>query len=1094
MAETQATQKGDKVRVYELAKEMLVDSKVVLRILERLDVPAKNHMSTMDKETADKVVAVLTGKMRLDEPKTKRKLQPATDAQIAPSPGQGVPAGGYAAQPPTGHRADSVPARAPKGADDGARGAISHSSGSKAEGGRAAVREGQRGIGVAESRMAGPASRPVPKPTPRPATPLGAAPPHPARPYPGRMLPPLPRPGMRPPGAYYPGQVGRPGQISRPSVGPGAGLRPPAGLGAPLSRVPGRPPAVVPGSRPAWQQGATVAPTRASGGSPSAAGPRSGYGPAGARRPVTPVGTVRGGVSSQPGAVKPAREALERQAARPAVGPATGSGRPVLQRPAAAPADTTRAEARPIAERKPEPGVTAPKRERVPSRERIGAVETPPGTAPKRTVAGPIPVKTQEAIAPSTTTRPAREPRAGVVEKPVQPAPSHPTVAPKEERAAKAEAVAPALPAAELEVKAEAKKPGLLEDKIDEAETRRQLAEELRRAERQEKEIVLVKKSKQREAARVTQVKKVDISGPVTVGAFASKLGIAAAEAIKRLMFLGVMATVNQQIDPDTAVVLGSEFGVEVEYKPQEQWWEKVLEEEKDDPASMVPRSPVVTVMGHVDHGKTSLLDAIRHTNVTAKEAGGITQHIGAYVVDWKDREIVFIDTPGHEAFTAMRARGAKVTDVAVLVVAADDGVMPQTVEAYNHAKAAGVPVIVAINKIDKPNANVDLVKRQLSEIGLIPEEWGGDTPVVLVSAKERRGLEDLLEMILLVAEVQDLKANPATRARGTVIEAKLDKGRGPVATVLVQKGTLKVGDAFVVGNTWGKVRALVDHRGRRIKKAGPSTPVEVLGCADLPEAGDILRVVGDERVAKEVAQFKAQKAREQASVAVKRSGLEELMARAEEEKAVELNLILKGDVRGTLEAVKGALERLSSPEVKLNVIHEGVGAISESDVMLAAASGAMVIGFNVRPDINARQAAEAQHVEIRTYEIIYDAIKDIDAAMKGMLKPKIAESVLGRAEVRAVFRIPKVGAVAGCYVTDGKVLKSARVRVLRDSTVVHTGKIASLKRFKDDVKEVASGYECGIGIAGFNDVREGDVLEVFELEEVAPSGDSRAV
>lgn len=1083
MAETQATQKGDKVRVYELAKEMLVDSKVVLRILERLDVPAKNHMSTMDKETADKVVAVLTGKMKLDEPKAKKKLQPATDAQSPPRPGQGDTAGGYAAQPPVGQRGDSVLARVPKAADDAAKQAVADSGGSKGEGERPVPQEGQRRAGVTEPRVAGPASRPAP----RPVTALGAAPPHPARPYPGRMPPPLPRPGMRPPGAYYPGQVGRPGQIPRPSAGPGAGLRPPAGPGGPFARVPGRPPAAVPGSRPAWQQGATVARARVPEGVPSAAPRSASYGPAGAPRPVSPVGAVRGGVSPQPGAAKPAGEVLERPATRPA-----------SQRPAAAPAATTRAEAKPIPEAKPRSGVIAPKRERVPSRERIGAVETPAEKPPKGTVAGPIPVKTHEAIAPSTV-KPAREPAAGVGERPVQPgiverAPSGPAVAPEEERASKAEVTPPVIPAVELEEKPEAKKPELLEEQIDEAETRRQLAEELRRAERQEKEIVLLKKPKPREAPRVSQVKKVDISGPVTVGAFASKLGVTAAEAIKRLMSLGVMATVNRQIDPDTAVVLGSEFGVEVEYKPQEQWWEKVLEEEKDDPASMVPRSPVVTVMGHVDHGKTSLLDAIRHTNVTAREAGGITQHIGAYVVEWKDKEIVFIDTPGHEAFTAMRARGAKVTDVAVLVVAADDGVMPQTVEAYNHAKAAGVPVIVAINKIDKPNANVDLVKRQLSEIGLIPEEWGGDTPVVLVSAKERRGLDDLLEMILLVAEVLDLKANPATRARGTVIEAKLEKGRGAVATVLVQKGTLKVGDAFVVGNTWGKVRALVDYKGKRIKKAGPSAPVEVLGCADLPEAGDILRVVGDEKAAKEVAQFKAQKAREQASVAVKRSGLEELMARAEEEKAVELNLILKGDVRGTLEAVKGALERLSSPEVKLNVIHEGVGAISESDVMLAAASGAMVIGFNVRPDVNAKQAAEAQRVEIRTYEIIYDAIKDIDAAMKGMLKPKITESILGRAEVRAVFRIPKVGAVAGCYVTDGKVLKSARVRVLRDSTVVHTGKITSLKRFKDDVKEVASGYECGIGIAGFNDIREGDVLEVFELEEVAPSGDSRAV
>lgn len=578
--------------------------------------------------------------------------------------------------------------------------------------------------------------------------------------------------------------------------------------------------------------------------------------------------------------------------------------------------------------------------------------------------------------------------------------------------------------------------------------------------------------------------REVTLPDPVTVRDLSSILGVPAAQLIKKLMQLGVMAALNQTVDRDTALLIAEEHGFKVrEQKPKVD----PMEDIEDSPETLEPRPPVVTIMGHVDHGKTTLLDAIRESKVKVvdTEAGGITQHIGAYQVEIGGKKITFLDTPGHEAFTAMRSRGAQVTDIAVLVVAADDGVMPQTVEAINHAKAANVPIIVAINKCDRPNANPDRVKQGLVEHGLIPEEWGGDVVCVNISALKHQNLDELLEMIILVAEMRELKANPNRPARGNVIEAKLDKGRGPVATVLVQKGTLRVGDAVVAGSVWGKVRAMVDHRGRRVDEAGPSMPVEVLGFNDVPQAGDILVVVPDEKTARQVSQERQETAREAGMHANVPVTLDDLFSRINEGKIQELNLIVKADVQGSVEAVSQALQRLSNDEVRVNVIHGGVGAISESDVNLAVTSNAVIIGFNVRPDIAARRKAERQGVDIRLYRVIYDAIDDIKAALEGMLEPEYKEVVLGQAEVRATFRVPNVGVVAGCYVTEGKITRNAQVRLLRDNVVLHEGWISSLKRFKDDVREVSANYECGIGLEKFNDIKEGDVIEAFVMEAV---------
>ena len=576
----------------------------------------------------------------------------------------------------------------------------------------------------------------------------------------------------------------------------------------------------------------------------------------------------------------------------------------------------------------------------------------------------------------------------------------------------------------------------------------------------------------------------IELPETIIVKDFAERLGRDVGEVMKKLLMGGIMATINQELDFETASLIADEFGVTVTKEaPPEDPTE--IEEIIDPPETLKTRPPVVTIMGHVDHGKTSLLDAIRQTNVTSHEAGGITQHIGAYQVRYQGKKITFMDTPGHEAFTAMRARGAQVTDIAVLVVAADDGVMPQTVESINHAKSAGVPIIVAINKIDKESANPEHVMQQLTEYGLVSEDWGGDTIMVPVSAHKKIGLDDLLENILVLAEVQDLKANPNRPAQGVVIEAKLDKGRGPVASVLIQKGTLRVGDTIIVGTCFGKVRAMNNERGERVKKAEPSIPVEILGLNDVPEAGDILNVT-DEKTARSVAEKRLEKKRSSELHVNAKVTLDDLFNQIQQGELKELPLIIKGDVQGSVEALSQSLMGIKSDEVRISIVHAGVGAINESDVMLASASNALIIGFNVRPDAAARKMAEHEKVDMRMYRVIYDAINDVEAAIKGMLEKKYEEKIIGRAEVRKVITTPKV-IVGGSYVKEGKITSTAKVRLIRNGIVVHEGEIDGLRRFKDDVKEVPAGYECGITLDKYRDIKEGDEIEAYEMVEVEP-------
>ncbi len=577
---------------------------------------------------------------------------------------------------------------------------------------------------------------------------------------------------------------------------------------------------------------------------------------------------------------------------------------------------------------------------------------------------------------------------------------------------------------------------------------------------------------------------KVTIPDEITVSELAQRLKVTAAECIKRLMLMGVMATVNQVIDYDTAYLIADELGAQVTREIKVTIEEKLFNEEESNEADLVTRAPIVCVMGHVDHGKTSILDAIRHTNVTSGEAGGITQHIGAYRVSVDGKEITFLDTPGHEAFTAMRARGAQCTDIAILVVAGDDGIMPQTVEAINHAKAAGVDIIVAINKMDKPHANAEQVKTELTKYDLIPEEWGGDVMCVPVSAHTRMGIPDLLEDILLIAEMKEFKANPNKRARGVVIEAKLDRGRGPVATVLVQDGTLRSGDIVIAGTSVGRVRAMTDDRGRQLNIAGPSVPVEIIGLSEVPLAGDEFNVVADERMARELADQRRERAKEEMFKSNAKVSLDDLFAQIADG-VKELNIIVKADVGGSAEAVKASLEKISTDEVKVRVIHSAVGGISESDVMFAAASNAIIVGFNVRPDKTALDSAERQNVDVRTYRIIYECIEEITAAMKGMLAPTFKEVIQGHIEVRQAIRVPNVGYIAGSYIQDGKVTRQSQIRIVRDGVVIMEDKISSLRRFKDDVKEVAAGYECGIGLDKCLDIQVGDILEAYIMEEI---------
>ncbi len=639
-----------------------------------------------------------------------------------------------------------------------------------------------------------------------------------------------------------------------------------------------------------------------------------------------------------------------------------------------------------------------------------------------------------------------------------------------------------------------AKKGAAVPDKRKELLLRDEIAEKRERVfepgksgkgKRRQAKIERVAGGKKTEITTPKAIKRIiKISETITVGELAKRMGIKANDLIRALMKMGLMATINHPLDVDTAILLSNEFGYEIENVAVD--LDEILESEPDTPESLETRPPVVTIMGHVDHGKTSLLDAIREANVIAGEAGGITQHIGAYDVELNGRKITFLDTPGHEAFTAMRARGAKVTDIVILVVAADDGVMPQTKEAINHSKAAGVPIIVAINKIDKPDSNAERVKRELSEQGLVSEEWGGDTTMVEVSAKKRLNLEGLLEMILLQADLMDLKANPNKAAKGTVVEGKLDKGRGPVATVLVQDGTLKTGDYCVVGIHSGRVRAMQNDRGEKVLEAGPSMPVELVGLSGVPDAGDVFVAMKDERQAKEIATLRQIKQRGLELAKHTKLSLEELYTKIQAGEVKDLNVIVKGDVQGSVEAVGESLRKLSTAAVRLNVMHSAVGAVNETDVNLASASNAIIIGFNVRPEVKAQALAEKEGVDIRLYSIIYNAVDDVRKAMEGLLSPIFKEKYLGRAEVREVFSVPKIGNVAGCYVQDGKVVRNAQVRLLRDNIVIYEGKMSSLRRFKDDVKDAASGYECGIGLENYHDIKQGDIIEAFEMEKIA--------
>ena len=586
------------------------------------------------------------------------------------------------------------------------------------------------------------------------------------------------------------------------------------------------------------------------------------------------------------------------------------------------------------------------------------------------------------------------------------------------------------------------------------------------------------------EVARKAPV-TVKIPEEITVGELASRMKKTAGEVIKLLMKNGVMAAINQTIDYDTAEYVATEMGCKVEKEVTVTIEERIIDDHQDTAEELQTRAPVVVVMGHVDHGKTSLLDAIRKTSVTAGEAGGITQHIGAYTVDVNGNMVTFLDTPGHAAFTSMRARGAMCTDIAILVVAADDGIMPQTVESINHAKAAGVPIIVAINKMDKPTANPDKIKEQLTKYDLIPEEWGGDTVICPISAKTGMGLDDLLEMVIVSAEVLELKANPNRRGKGTVIEARLDKSRGPIATLLVQNGTLNQGDIIIAGTAVGRVRVMTNDKGRTVKTAGPSVPVEITGLAEVPTPGDEFNVVTDERMARELVEQRKQAQKDAQAKLMQKVTLDNLFARMQEGEMKELPLIVKADVQGSAEAVKGSLEKLTNEEVRVRVIHTGVGAINESDILLASTAGAIIVGFNVRPDAAAQASGQRANVDMRFYRVIYDAIDEIEAAMKGMLAPKFEEAIIGHAEVRMTYKVSAIGTIAGCMVKDGKVTRDSQVRVLRDNIVIHEGEIGSLQRFKDAVKEVTAGYECGMSVVKFNDIKEGDVFECFVMQEI---------
>ncbi|MBP7033670.1 MAG: translation initiation factor IF-2 [Syntrophobacterales bacterium] len=784
-------------------------------------------------------------------------------------------------------------------------------------------------------------------------------------------------------------------------------------------------------------------------------------------------------------AAAPAAPAEPAETAEPAVKPEAAP--PEKERKAEQPEPAAEAEkpAEPRAE-EPPAAAAAPEAEKAPGKPEPPVKKEPDLSRQAQIIRRPEPAERREGPRPPAAVTPQAQ-----IRKPAGPAPVHPRGQAAPPAGAEARGAAPGVDkkgkkAVEVVMDSvAAKKKTMIKQVIDKKDKRvrlREIEEEESPRWKGERRAAVVKMKKTEITTPKAIKRRIRIAEAIRVGELAKQMGVRASDVINKLLGLGMMVTINQAIDVDAATLIAAEFGYQVEAVTAE--YDELMQRVEAEPRNLKPRAPVVTVMGHVDHGKTSLLDAIRQTNVIDGEAGGITQAIGAYHVHVKDRDIVFLDTPGHEAFTAMRARGAKVTDIVVLVVAADDGVMEQTVEAINHSRSAGVPIIVAVNKIDKPNATPDRIKQELAQHGLVPEDWGGDTLFADISAKKKIGIENLLELILLQADVLELKADPDRPARGIIIEAKLDKGRGPVATVLIQEGTLREGDAFSAKTEWGRVRAMINDQGQRVKEAGPSMPVEVIGFSSVPQAGSEFIGVEDEKKAKSISEYWIRKEREKELAASSKITLEQLYQRIKEG-AKELNVILKADVQGSLEALTEALNKLSTDEIKLKIIHSSTGAVTETDVMLASASDAIILGFKVRPDARVVEIAGKEGVEIKLYDVIYNAINDVRAAMEGLLEPEFREVVQGRAEVRETFRIVKVGTVAGCYVTDGKIPRSASVKLVRDGVVVYDGKIASLKRFKDDAKEVAAGMECGLGIEGYNDIRVGDVIEAYITEQI---------
>ncbi|MGI6449812.1 MAG: translation initiation factor IF-2 [Desulfitobacteriia bacterium] len=1008
------------IRVHELAKELNIPSKELIQQLNNIGVGVKNHLSVVTEEDAAKVKQKYLSNTGQVKDKGSEKVE-----SISPGSGE-------------------------KQIEQEVRKKPSEEAGRPPEN-KKLPDEGQKLI-----PRRPPGQRPPGEMRPPGQRPPGEMRPPSQRP-PGEMRPPGQRPPgeMRPPGQRPPGEMRRP-QGQRPSREmPPAGSRPVGEMKRPPGqRPPGemrplgqRPPGEMrpPGQRPPGEMRR-----------PQGQRPPGEMRPAGSR----PAGEIK----RPPGEMRPPEQRSLGDPRRPLDGrPSTESGRPRGQRmddgfrprPQSPRSEALR---KPTGARQPIGG------DRPFQPRPQGDFRTPGGQRPG-----------DDGRRPPGTGRPfnegSRKPAPGG-----RPGPDN-KKGPQTQRI-KIEGKSVELTVAEQPVKRQAP------DKKKAHDNKDYLYEKKRTVEKDLTSILRKnEKSSVKDQKKEVAPKHIVIPESLTIQELALRMSRKASEVIKELMKLGVMATINQEIDADTAAIVAGEMGITVEVKVEKSL--AVIEEIEDKQEDLKPRAPVVTVMGHVDHGKTSLLDAIRSTNVIASEAGGITQHIGAYQVEIKNQKITFLDTPGHEAFTAMRARGAQVTDVAVLVVAADDGVMPQTIEAINHAKAADVPIIVAINKIDKEEANSDRVKQELTEYGLVVEEWGGDTIAVPVSAKTRTNIENLLEMILLVAEMKELKANPNRKATGTVIEAKLDKGKGPVATVLVSKGTLNIGDIIVAGQVFGRIRAMVDDKGRRVKKAGPSMPVEVQGLSEVPLAGEIFNVVEDEKQARSITDARINEKKAEEVKQKSKISLDDLFDKIKEGEVKELNIIIKADVQGSTEAIKQSLEKLSTSEVRVNIIHGGVGTISESDVMLAAASNAIIIGFNVRHDSNTKATAELQGVDIRLYRVIYDAIDDVKAALEGMLDPDFKEVVQGKAEVRQVFKVPKAGSVAGSYVIEGKINRSSKIRVIRDGKVISENEIESLKRFKDDVKEVTEGYECGIGLKNYHDIKEGDIFEAFTMEEV---------